>query len=340
MATRAAVDRCGPGHVAPPLSPAGTGEGQGPSIATAQFQRFFDCGRAVRCVLPLGGGRVMHLFVLDGYKEADRDPERLALTDQLLDAALGELGVVAREQPCLLVGDFNVEPTKIPCLAKGIMAGLWVDLEEAWVLAAGLRPAPTCKRGWTASGRNPGVTCKQDLGSSLGSRRDFMVGCPRVAAADSGCEVLADRWVVPHFAVRSSFDYSRWLARVSLPIQRSLLWLASWLPVQWVWDVYDDRLQFMSWNDGLNLDDSLARGDVSSAWLIWSSAVEAALADACRFAGGPVPDNGLVLGRGVFRSRSVRLGGPKVRRARRNFADPLCLISGVGLGWLRICCLL
>ena len=60
-------------------------------------------------------------------------------------------------------------------------------------------------------------------------------------------------------------------------------------------------------------------GIVSSAWLIWSSAVEAALAYAYRFAGGPVPDNGLVLGRGVFRSRSVRLGGPKVRRARRKF---------------------
>ena len=102
---------------------------------------------------------------------------------------------------------------------------------------------------------------------------------------------------------------------------------ASWLPVldksrgsraaevQRVWGVYDERLQFMSWNDALNLDDSLARGDVSSAWLIWSSAVEAALADAYRFAGSPVPDNGLVLGRGVFRSRSVR-------RARRNFADP------------------
>ena len=82
------------------------------------FGVFFDCGRAVRCVLPLGGGRVMHLVVLYGYQGADRDPEQLALTDQLLDAALGELGVVAREQ----------------------------------------------------------LTCKQDLGSSLGSRRDFVVG--------------------------------------------------------------------------------------------------------------------------------------------------------------------
>ena len=165
------------------------------------------------------------------------------------------------------------------------------------------------------------------------SRLDFMVGCPRVAAAVSGCEVLVDRWVVPHFTMRACFDYSRWLTRVSLPVQRSPLWPASWLPVldksrgskaaevQRVWEINDDRLQFMSRDDALGLDDSLTRGDVSSAWLIWSSAVEAALADAYRFAGGPVPDNGLVVGGGVFRTRFVRLGGPKVRKARRKFAD-------------------
>ena len=138
------------------------------------------------------------------------------MTDQLLDAALGELGVVAREQPCLLVGDFNVEPTKIPCLAKGIMAGLWDVLEASWA---------------SASGRVPGFTCRQDWGSTLWCRRDFMVGCPRAAAAVSGCEVLQDRRVVPHFSVRTCFDYSRWLAKVSLPVQRTPLWPASWLPV-------------------------------------------------------------------------------------------------------------
>ena len=78
----------------------------------------------VRCMLPLGFGRFMHLVVLHGFQGADTDAEQLALTEQLLDATLGELSVVARGQPCLLVGDFNVEPTKIPCLAKGIAAGL------------------------------------------------------------------------------------------------------------------------------------------------------------------------------------------------------------------------
>ena len=89
-----------------------------PSFATAHFRRFFDCWRAIRCLLPLGCGRIMHLVVLYGYQGADCDAKQLALTEQLLDAALGELGVVARGQPCLIVGDFNVEPTKIPCESK------------------------------------------------------------------------------------------------------------------------------------------------------------------------------------------------------------------------------
>ena len=118
------------------------------TFATAEFKSFFDCGRAVRCMLPLAAGRFMHLFVLYGYQGADADAEQLALIEQLFDPVLGELNVVARGQPCLLVGDFNLEPTKIPCLAKGISAGLWVDFEEAWALAAGLQPAVTCKRTW------------------------------------------------------------------------------------------------------------------------------------------------------------------------------------------------
>ena len=126
-----------------------------PAFATAQFKRFFDCGRAVRCMLPLGSGRCMHLVVLYGYQGADTDADLFALTEQLLDAAPGELRVVARGQPCLLVGDFNVEPIKIPCLAQGISAGLWVDLEEAWALAAGLQPTPTCKRDRNSAGGHP-----------------------------------------------------------------------------------------------------------------------------------------------------------------------------------------
>ena len=62
------------------------------------------------------------------------------------------------------------------------------------------------------------------------------------------------------------------------------------IEVQKVWDVYDERLQFVSREDALRLDDALFLGDVSSAWMVWSSAAEKALADAFQFAGGPVPD--------------------------------------------------
>ena len=288
-----------------------------PASVTAQFKRFFDCGRALRCLLPVASGRFLHLVVLYGYQGADGDAERLSLTDQLLDAALGELRVVALDQLCLIVGDFNVEPTKIPCLSKGISAGLWVDLESSWAFASGMPPAVTCKRTWGASG---------------GNRRDFMVGCSLVAAAVHSCSVQQDRWIVPHLAVRASFLYSSWTCQVSQPVKRTPLWPASWLPaldktrgsrsveVQRVWEIYDERLQFMSREDALGLDGALLCGDVSRAWMVWSSAAENALADAFRFAGGPVPDRGLVLGRGMVRIRTVRLG-PVVRSVRRNAAD-------------------
>ena len=262
--------------------------------------------------------RFLHLVVLYGYQGADGDAERLSMTDQLFDAALGELRVVAMDQPCLIVGDFNVEPTKIPCLSKGISAGLWVDLECSWAFASGLPPAVTCKRSW---------------GDSGGNRRDFMVGCPLVAAAVNSCSVQLDRWIVPHHAVRASFLYSSWTCRVSQPVRCTPLWPASWLPaldktrgsksveVQRVWDVYDERLQFMSREDALNLDEALLNGDVSSAWMVWSSAAEKALADAFQLAGGPVPSRGQVLGRSMVRMRAVRLGGPIVRSVRRNAAD-------------------
>ena len=225
----------------------------------------------------------------------------------MFDAALGELHVVASGQPCLLVGDFNVEPTKIPCLAKGISAGLWVDFEEAWAVAAGLQPAPTCKRSWTAVG---------------GRRRDFILGCPLVAAAVFSCRVQPDRWIAPHLALRVLFDYGRWESWVTQPVRCTPLWPASWLPVvdksrgsksvevQRVWEIYDDRLQYMS-----------DCGDVSLAWSVWSRAAESALVDAFRFSGGPVPFAGLILGRGSALLRSVQLGGPRVRRARANAAD-------------------
>ena len=69
------------------------------------------------------------------------------------------------------------------------------------------------------------------------------------------------------------------------------------------------------------LDDSLADGDVSRVWAVWSGAVESALVDVYRFSGGPLPSRGLVLGKGRASFLVGKLGGHTVRKARGNAAD-------------------
>ena len=70
----------------------------------------------------------------------------------------------------------------------------------------------------------------------------------------------------------------------------------------------------MSLQDAQRLSVSLGADDVSLAWLVWSRAAEAALADAYQFSGGPLPSRSLILGRGAALFRGVQLGGPRVRR--------------------------
>ena len=92
---------------------------------------------------------------------------------------------MSRGQPCLIFGYLNMEPTRIPCLLKGISAGSWFDVQEAWAHASGTAPGATCKHCFTSTG------------STL---RDFIIGCPLTTAALGWCKVLADRWVLPHLA--------------------------------------------------------------------------------------------------------------------------------------------
>ena len=99
--------------------------------------------------------------------------------------------------------------------------------------------------------------------------------------------------------------------------------------IQRVWEVYDERLQFMSRQDALLLDEALGADDVSMAWVVWSRAAESALLDAYRFSGGSLPSRGLVLGRGSAMFRVVRLGGHPVRKARGNIADVLKAVMDV-----------
>ena len=241
------------------------------------------------------------------------------MTDQLFEAVLCELAVVSRGQPCLLVGNFNVEPTKIPCLLKGISAGLWIDLEAAWAWAAGSEPSVTCKRDWASPG---------------GTRRDSVVGCPLAAAALSGCWVDCSRWVQPYLSVCASFDVGRWNAVARRPVRFTSLWPASWVAVVdksrssrsaeviEVWLVYDELLLHVGAQDALDIEAALDADDVHSARLVWSRAAQSALVSALVNSGGPAPGRGLVRGRGSAQFKRVVLGGPRVRRFRAGIADP------------------
>ena len=135
---------------------------------------------------------------------------------------------------CFIAGDLNAVPAVIPCLAKGISAGRFVDLALAYSLRAGLTPDATCQ----FSG---------DEGT--GSRRDFFVGCPNALAASDACFVT-DRWFTPHFSVLARFCIDAWMAYVACRVVCQPVWPACWLDaidkssssasrvVQDVWDVY------------------------------------------------------------------------------------------------------
>ena len=94
-------------------------------------------GRVLRTTLPTGKGGVIHLFVVFGYQGAEEDADQLLLTDKLLPAVLAEAQVVCIGQPMLTAGDLIADPAVVPCLAKGISAGRYVDLWHwliLWVL--------------------------------------------------------------------------------------------------------------------------------------------------------------------------------------------------------------
>ena len=280
-----------------------------PSFVTPQFQEFFSLGRVLRTTLPTSQGGVVHLFIVYGYQGVEEDAEKLRLTDRLLQAVLAEAQVVCLGQPLLIAGDLNADPAVIPCLAKGISVGRYVDLALAHSLGAGVAPD---------------VTCRFNQGEGTGTRRDFFVGCPGALAASQACFVT-DRWFTPHFSVIARFRIGAWMADVACPIACQPIWPACWLDihdwssssssrlVQDVWDVYRNVLGVVPNDVVLALRDAVSRSAVDDFWSIWSRNAEAGLFRAYALAGGPTDaGSSAFLGRGLLRIRSRRLGGRAV----------------------------
>ena len=200
----------------------------------------------------------------------------------------------------------------IPCLAKGISAGRYVDLALAYSLGAGFVP---------------GVTCRFTREDGAGSRRDFIVGCPNALSASDACFVT-DRWFTPHFPVLARFRVGAWMADVACPVVCQPIWPACWLDtpdrssssstrvVQDVWGILWDVLGAVPEEVVLALRDAVFRSAVDDFWSTWSRHAEAGLLRAYCRAGGPtVAGSSAFLGRGLLRIRRRRLGGRAVGRS-------------------------
>ena len=93
-------------------------------------------------MLPLGFGRFMHLVVLYGYQGTGSDPEQLALTDQLFDAALGELSYSCSKAALLTGWDFS--PPKSLDWQKGFRLGPGLTLRRLGLQLLVCNLPPTC----------------------------------------------------------------------------------------------------------------------------------------------------------------------------------------------------
>ena len=248
----ACQDRIAGGHAGVGIVSLGGASLSLPSFVTPQFHEFFKLVRAMRTTLPTAQGGVVHLFVVYGYQGYEvhlfvvygyqgheDDADKLQLTDRLLQAVLAEAQVVCVGQPMLIAGDLNADPAVIPCIAKGISAGRYVDFAIAYSQGAGLAPHVTCRFNWE---------------EGTGSRRDFFVGCPGASSCVSDACFVTDRWFVPHFSVLARFRIDAWMADVACPIVCQPVWPVCWLDtpdrssssatrvVQDVWEVCRDEL--------------------------------------------------------------------------------------------------
>ena len=77
-------------------------------------------GRVLRTTFPTGQGRVVHLFVVYGYQEAEDDSDQLLLTEEAFTSCSWlRLRLFVLVSLSLTDCDLNADPAVISCLAEG-----------------------------------------------------------------------------------------------------------------------------------------------------------------------------------------------------------------------------
>ena len=145
-----------------------------------------------------------------------------------------------------------------------------------------------------------------------GTRRDFLLGLlVLMAVAGFSLIFLFDASFLASSVVRKGCSILS--IRPAFWVSAGLLGL---LKVEICWEIYDKSLEFIPAGHALAINDALAGTDVHLAWAVWLTAAVSALVCAFGMASGPMPPNGLVLGRGSALLRVSNIGGNRVRRMR------------------------
>ena len=237
---------------------------------------------------------MVHLFVVCGFQGAEEDAEKLQLTDRLLQAVLAEAQVVCVGQPMQIAGGLNADPAVIPCLAKGISAGRYVDLALAYSLGAGL---------------TPDVTCRFSREEGTGSRRISLSDVPMLLLHLMLVMSLIGDLLLT-FSVLARFRSGAWMADVACPVACQPVWPACWLDTS-------DRSSSPSTRVVQDGDAAASRSSVDDFWSIWSRSAELGLYRAYSKAGFPTQaGSSAFLGRGLLRIRSRRLRGRAAGQSR------------------------
>ena len=255
------------------------------------FKQFSKLGRVLRTTLPYwyrkSGSSVCCLWLSGGGR---RCWISIQLTDKLLQAVLVETKVVWIGQPMLITGVLNADLVVIPCLAKGISAGRYVDLALAYSLGL--------------------VLLLLLLVILVGRMALVLIGIFLLVALMRWLLLLpcfvTGRWFTPHFSAVARFPIDAWLLMFlpvyvtlcGLPVGQILL---KGLPRRLLvlfrisGDVYREKLESGSWgccagSSGCYLSPQL----LMSFWTIWCRSAEEGLFRAYSRAGGPT-EAGIVL---------------------------------------------
>ena len=210
---------------------------------------------------------------------------------------------------CAHCWDLNAYPAVLPCLAKAISAGRFVDLAVACSLGRRSGLLLPASSSWMIV---------LDLAGILSWVVPVRLLLPLLAGSRIG-------GFLPHFCLLSTFGIDGWSAEVSCPIVSQPLWPACWIhtpdrssssvsrAVQDAWDVYRDELGVVSPEVVNALRDAVSRSSVDDFCFIWSKNAEAGLFRAhCRADGPTEAGIAAFLGRGLLRIRSRCLGGRAV----------------------------